>query len=140
MTNYRKIPKNIDKLAELAAENYAHDIMGCIRTVKAVMTQWQRQDMFSCDVLGKRADGSLVALQVTASEFHQAVDSRKRKIEKEFWHISDTVQILQMVQAEKVWRFKVYEYCHKLQVKAWLTGNDFIPIPKHWFKKFKPKV
>ncbi len=134
----KKNPKNKRREAEVACEWYAHDIMGCIRTVRSVRTQWQRQDMFSCDVLGKCPDGTLVALQVTAGQ-SQAVTARKRKLEKEIWHVSDKVQLLQLFSEQKgrgkLWFFKVYEYYQ--QQKAWMTGNDAVPVPKEWFKKWK---
>ncbi len=126
--------------AERAAEHYAYEIMDCKRAVRAVRTQWQRQDMFACDVLGKRPDGSLVALQVTAGQ-SSAVAARKKKIEDEIWHKDDIVQILQLVAtknpgrgARKLWFFRVYEY--KAKQKVWFFKQDAIPVPRGWFKKW----
>ncbi len=132
--------------AERAAEHYCHEIMHCKRSVRAVRTQWQRQDMFSSDVIGKRADGSCVYIQVTAGQA-QAVTARKRKLEKEIWNESDTVQLLQLVSTEnpgkgarKLWFFRVYEYLFgELEGKrwAWLLHQEAIPVPKEWFKAYK---
>lgn len=131
--------------AERATEHYAHEIMDCIRTVRSVRTQWQRQDMFSCDVLGKRADGSLVALQVTAGQ-SQAVSERRKKLGREIWHISDTVQLLQLVStdnpgkgARKLWFFRIHIYSILGNKRCWITDPDAVPVPREWFKKWKDK-
>jgi hypothetical protein len=146
----KKNPKTKRREAEVAAEHYAYEVMGCIRTVRAVRTQWQRQDMFSSDVLGKRSDGSLVALQVTAGG-NEAVSSRRRKLEKEIWYGSDTVQLLQLVSTEnpgkgvrKLWFFRVHiydydDYIDELSSRTWTTIPDAVPVPKEWFKKWKDR-
>ncbi len=101
--------------------------------------------MFSCDVLGKRKDGSLVALQVTAGQAPKVLE-RKKKLEKETWHTSDTVQILQLVQTDnpggkgsrKLWFFRVFEYCYRESGHPdWFPYREAVPIPKEWFKKWK---
>lgn len=139
----KKNAKNKRSDAERATEHYAHEIMDCIRTVRSVRTQWQKQDMFSCDVLGKRADGTLVALQVTAGQ-SQAVTERRRKIEGEIWHLLDKVQILQLVQtdnpgkgARKLWFFRVHVYSVLGRGRYWKTLPDAVPVPKEWFRKWK---
>lgn len=141
---HRQMKKNAKSKradAERATEHYAHEIMNCIRTVRSVRTQWQRQDMFSCDVLGKRADGSLVALQVTAGQ-RQAVTARKRKLGKEYWHYADTVQLLQLFSEQKgrgkLWFFKVYEYrLSYMHTWIWILRRDAVSVPKEWFKKWR---
>ncbi len=138
--------------AERACEWYAHEIMDCVRTVRAVRTQWQRQDMFACDVLGKRDDGSLVGIQVTAGQ-NTAVTARKRKLEAEIWHEDDIVQLLQLVStdnpgkgARRLWFFRVYEYNYTpVQTgnglvkmgRVWEIRPDAVPVPREWFKKWK---
>ncbi|MCP5007691.1 MAG: hypothetical protein GY941_27715 [Planctomycetes bacterium] len=143
MTKKNAVNKRAD--AERACEHYAHEIMYCKRTVRAVRTQWQRQDMFASDVLGKRADGRLVALQVTAGQ-SAAVTARRRKLEREIWHPLDTVQLLQLVStnnpgrgARKLWFFRVHEYQRPEGVKAncWVTWPGAVPVPREWFKAFK---
>lgn len=135
----KKNPKGKRADAERACEWYAHEVMNCLRTVRSVKTQWQRQDMFSCDVLGKRVDGSLVALQVTAGQ-PQAVTARKRKIEKELWHRSDVIQLLQLVREDRKWFFRVYEYYNNPSGSwIWLPLTPNVPVPKSWFRKWKPK-
>lgn len=132
-----KNPKNKRREAEVAAEHYACEILGCIRTVRAVSTIYQRQDMFSSDVLGKRPDGSLVAIQVTAGQ-SQAVTARKRKLEKEIWHTNDTVQLLQLYWEQgksnrKNWFFKVWVYGKDM---TWFESKHQA-VPKEWFVKRK---
>jgi len=121
--------------AERAAEWYAHVYKRCVRTVRSIRTQWQRQDMFSCDVLGKRRDGSLVALQVTSGST-KMVWQRKKKIEKEYWHKSDTIQILQLTKIERKWIFEVYEYVHNPRKSCWRKLKP-VPVPREWFKKWR---
>ncbi len=130
----KKNPKSKRREAEVAAVHYCHEVLDCVKTVKAVKTQWQRQDMFACDVLGKRADGSLCAIQVTAGQ-DQAVTARKRKIEKIPWHKNDTVELLQlryeMKGRTKAWYFKVWSYDGILDL--WCL-YDNVEIWKEWFK------
>jgi len=135
-----KNPKNMRRLSEVAAQHYCHEILGCIKTVRAVKTQWQRQDMFSCDILGKRANGSWCCVQVTAGQ-SQAVTARKRKLEAEIWHDDDTVQLLRLVREGKKWYFRVYEYYKNPSGSyIWLPLDPLVDIPEHWFKKCSKKV
>ncbi len=99
--------------------------------------------MFGCDVLGKRLDGTLVALQVTAG-VSQAVTARKRKLEQELWQESDMVQLLQLVSTEnpgkgarKLWFFRVYEYEHYNDPPGWVFKEEVVSVPRLWFKKWK---
>ncbi len=137
--------------AERASEHYCHEIMDCVATRRSIRTQWQKVDFFSCDIVGKRTNGSHVYIQVTAGQTPKVLE-RKKKIEKEVWHASDTVQILQLVQTDnpgkgsrKLWFFRVYEY--KLiwldsegNCRRWYTLNTAISIPKEWFKKWRKEA
>lgn len=135
----KKNPKNKRREAECAAEWYAHEIMNCVETRKAVKTQWQKIDFFGSDVVGKRANGAHTYLQVTAGG-NSAVTGRRRKLEKIPWHVTDTVQLLQLVQTDnpgkgsrKLWFFRVHEY----EYGEWLTNEEAISVPREWFKKWK---
>ena len=95
----RLVPKVYRRLAEVAAEHYAYEVLGCIRTVRAVSTAYCRQDLFASDVLGRKPDGCLCAIQVTSGQ-DDCVTKRKRKLEAEVWHESDTVLILRLYWEE----------------------------------------
>ncbi len=140
-----KNPKAKYKEAEVAAEWYAYEVLGCIRTVRAVRTKYQRQDMFASDVLGRKPDGTLVAIQVTAGQ-SQAVTARKRKLEKEIWHKTDTVLLLQLYWEQnpknkrgKLWYFKVWEYVYGhpnlTPDRHWFHTSDHA-VPKEWFNLY----
>ena len=126
--------------AERAAEWYAHEISDCVVTCRAVRTQWQSQDLFASDVIGKRADGSMVFIQATAGQY-SAVTARRRKLEKIPWQENDSVGVLQLIQTEdpansrrKLWFFRV----HKLFPSGnWETSHEAVPVPKQWFTAYK---
>lgn len=144
--------------AERAAEHYCHDQMKCVITRRAVRTKWQKQDFFGCDVIGKRADGVHVYVQVTAGQ-HSAVTARRRKLEDIPWHKTDIVHLLQLVQTEdpanarrKLWFFRLHMYVpdscfcedrYPLQdfllgkKRVWKTEENAIPVPREWFKAYK---
>ncbi len=145
----KKNPKGKRREAEVASEHYCYEIMDCVTTRRAIRTQWQKVDFFSCDVVGKRADGSHVYIQVTAGQTPKVLE-RKKKLEKEIWHTSDTVQILQLIQtdnpgkgARKLWFFRVHEYQwivntagrYTFNDRIWKTYVDAILVPREWFKK-----
>lgn len=131
--------------AERAVEWFVRDYLGCIDSVRAVRTQWQRQDLFGCDCVGKFKDGSKAWVQVTAGG-HSAVTSRRRKLET-VWHDSDAVYVAQLVQTEdpanarrKLWFFRIHEYGFVSRPdRSWETWNDAILVPKQWFTAYKNK-
>ena len=125
--------------AERAAEWYARKIHGCLVTRRAVRTQWQSVDFFGSDVVGKKADGRHVYIQVTAGQ-HSAVTTRRRKLEEIPWHYTDTIELLQLIQTidpsnarRKHWFFRVHYYDGVL----WDTKDDAVQIPREWFKAWK---
>lgn len=127
--------------AERAGEWYLYKIMNCLVVRRAVKTQWQKVDFFGSDLVGKKADGTHIYVQVTAGEY-SAVTARRRKLEKIPWHESDTVQILQLIQRKnpanarrKNWFFRVHVY----QKGKWITLDEAIEIKKEWFKKINEK-
>jgi hypothetical protein len=146
----KKNPVGKRREAEVASEHYCREVMDCIATRRMIKNKWHKVDFFSCDVVGKRADGSHVYIQVTAGQTPKVLE-RKKKLENEVWHTSDTVQILQLVQTDnpgkgsrKLWFFRVYEYQLSGDVyeatnefRYWKTYVDGIPVPKEWFKKWR---
>lgn len=139
----KKNAKNKRGDAERAAEWLACKVYGCVSTVRAVRTQWQRQDLFGADIMGKRKDGSCVFIQATAGQ-HSAVTARRRKLEPIPWQDNDTVLIAQLVQTEdpanarrKLWFFRIHLYEQDLVTRMWTTDDRAIPVPKLWFKSYK---
>ncbi len=140
----RLVPKAYRRLAEIAAENYCYHVLDCVRTVRAVSTAYCRQDLFASDVLARKRDGSLVAVQVTSGQ-DDCVTKRKRKLEAEVWHSSDTVLILRLYwepspqcKRGKLWYFKVWEYVvpNKYIYRTWVHMANHAVI-KDWFKLYK---
>jgi hypothetical protein len=142
----KKNAKSKRLAAERAAVHYAYDVCGCVHHAAAIRTQWQRQDIFAADVVGKRRDGSHVYLQVTAGQA-AAVTARRRKLEAISWHDSDAVYLLQLVQTEDpacgkrtLWFFRVHAYVnfgHGANERRWTTWEAACPVPAEWFKARK---
>ena len=124
--------------AEVAAEWYAHEVMGCTITRRAIRTQWQKVDFFGCDIVGKTSDGHHIYLQVTAGG-SSCVSVRRKKLEEIPWHITDKVKVLQLVGARQgrvmAWWFTVYEYYWAGYGRKWTKSSGQIAVPKTWFKK-----
>lgn len=138
-----KMSKADPKNAERAAEHFAVKILGCIKTVRAVQTQFQRQDMFGSDVIGKNKYGMSHYIQVTTGG-KSAVQQRKKKMESYPWHSSDRVYVLQMLKFKSkslIYKFKVLEYWPNETVpREWVdwaafgTAPNDVKIDKSWFK------
>lgn len=134
--------------AERAAVHYCHEEMKCVITRRAIRTKFQSVDFFAADVVGKRADGSHVYVQVTAGGA-SAVTARRRKLEVIPWHATDKVQLLQLIQTEdpangkrKLWFFRVHIYAGDVlsgvRLRHWTTMVQAVPVPREWFKA-RPK-
>lgn len=150
----RKIAKSRRPQAERAAEHWLHEIMECVKTRRAVRTQWQSVDFFAADVVGKTQSGVHVYAQATAGS-HSAVTARRRKLEAIPWHPSDLVYVLQLVEQQdpanarrKAWWFRVHEYEQDLTSehdavydtgipRSWRTWDSATPVLKEWFKAWK---
>lgn len=135
--------KQRHKAAERAAEWFAREKMDCITTVRAVATQWQRQDLFAADCIGKRSDGSFVAIQVTAGDSSNA-SPRRRKLERVPWSITDTVLLLQLTSTpnpanrRKIsWWFRVHSYREQGGQREWIVWDEAVPVPSQWLKAWK---
>lgn len=132
--------------AERACEWYAREILGCVQTRRAVRTKWQKVDFFGADVMGKCENGSTVYIQATAGQ-DAAVSTRRRKLEIIPWHYTETVEVVRLIQTidpanarRKLWFFRVHVYSIALggyNNRGWITQSAAIPIPPHWFKKWK---
>lgn len=143
--------KRVD--AEKAGEHYCREKLGCIHTRRPVRTQFQSIDFFAADVVGKRQDGSHCYVQVTAGQAGR-VRERRRKLEAYPWHVSDIVQLLQLVQTpdpadarRTKFFFRIHEYrlvqrssmpqIDSVLEREWATKDVAIDIPKEWFKAWK---
>ena len=133
-------PKCKRREAEVAAEWYAHEIMGCAITRRAIRTQWQKVDFFGCDIVGKTSDGRHVYLQVTAGG-SSCVSVRRKKLQEIPWHSTDKVKVLQLIGAREgrrtSWWFSEYEYSWLGDGRKWIKSACQTSVPKRWFKKFK---
>lgn len=145
----KPIPKSLRRFAEVASDHYCRERMDCVVTRRAIKTQFQSVDFFASDVVGKRADGSHVYVQVTAGQ-STAVNVRKKKLENYPWHETDTVQLLQLVQtpdpanARRIkYFFRVYEYLLEGEGngsighgRTWVQKEVAIDVPREWFKSY----
>lgn len=136
-----RMSKNDPKNAERAAEHFAVKVLGCVKTVRAVQTQFQRQDMFGSDVIGKNKYGVSHYVQVTTGG-KSAVQQRKRKMLDYPWHNSDRVYVVQMEKFREKNRVKYAFVVNELwpnQIleRAWMTWKDKTAIDKSWFKALK---
>ncbi len=125
--------------AERAAEWALVNNYGCVNTVRAVKTKYQRQDLFASDVIGKDQYGEMVFCQVTTGK-KEALRQRRKKLEKIPWQLSDTVLVFQMdfIQEgrSKKWFFNVFEYVIRCRLRGWLE-YPLIDIKKEWFKAYR---
>lgn len=132
-----KMSKADPKNAERAAEHFAVKVLGCVKTVRAIQTQFQRQDMFGSDVIGKLADGTCRYIQVTTGG-KSAVQQRKQKMLSYPWQASDRVFVLQMlkfIEKNKAsYRFEVNELKQRSLWEKWITRAE---VDKSWFKALK---
>lgn len=142
--------------AERAAEHCLVHAYGCVVTRRMKRPagggaqsspdgtkQWQawggKVDIFHCDVVGKRPDGSHVYAQVTCGKV-EAVRQRRRKLETVPWHDSDDVFVFQMVESaaggnRKDFHFRIHVYSG---FKGdWAVADGMIPIPRKWFKALR---
>lgn len=138
------------RLAEVAAEHFLRS-RGCTVTVRAVRTQWQRQDLLAGDCLGKDVRGGLHVVQATAGQ-DSAVTARRRKLEAIPWADSDFVAVVQLrkmkdpANARRLLRFfRVCEFSivpHKFvarpwgdqPIREWKVWDEAVPVPPEWLK------
>jgi hypothetical protein len=134
-----KTSRNRQRQVECAAEHFLRVNLGCVNTVRAMKTRFVRQDLFACDVLGKGNDGSLVGMQVTCGD-HTAVRARRRKIEAVAWSRHDSV-LLGEFRSERVGRSRENWFrMHQFENGEWTVWPDAVPVPKEWFKAWKPDI
>ena len=122
--------------AERAAENALAALFNCVELRRALRTKFAKVDLFGCDVMAKRPDGSKIWVQVTSGQMN-AVLVRRKKLESKVWHSSDTVFVWQLVERadvanprKKEWFFRVWE----LKKGKWYQDMDPIPVQREWFK------
>lgn len=121
--------------AEIAAEHFARSL-GAVSTVRAVRTQWQRQDLFGADVLGLTKKGALIAIQATAGQ-DSAVTARRRKLEAFTWPRDSLVLVAQLRswpdpanRRRLSYGFRVHEWGGT----TWDVWGDVEMVPRSWFK------
>jgi hypothetical protein len=135
--------------AERAGCHYVREIHCCVIHRRALKSQYQSVDFFASDVVGKRADGVHVYVQVTAGQA-SAVSTRRKKLEKIPWHPSDVVELVQLIQAPDPTNARKTQYFFRVHTFAehtspdgwkrqWKTLETAIPVPREWFKCFREK-
>ena len=137
-----KVSKTNRAAAERAGEHYLHKVCGCDpeQIIRAVRTQWQRVDLWACDVAGRDKDGFVWYAQVTTGQ-NEAVRTRRRKIEAINWNSYDNVMVLQLVEQpnpanarRKDFYFRVHNYNGR---SSWYVDLEACPVPRSWFKKLQ---
>jgi hypothetical protein len=124
--------------AERAAEWYARE-RGCVVIVRAVRTQFNRQDLFGCDLLGKHESGWWYAIQVTTGKSCN-VAQRRRKLEKIPWLPEDQVILLEMRRDTTGPKIRYYFRVHRLEFGEWSVDSDTCEVPRSWFKAYQREV
>jgi len=136
------IAKSKRPQAERATEHAMVELFHCVATRRALRTKFAKVDMFACDVMGVRADGTRVFVQTTSGQT-AAVLTRRRKLEAYPWHHSDYVAVWQLTERASVsnprrkdWFFRVWEYTPGWQdgKREWAVQDDPIPVKREWFK------
>lgn len=115
--------------------------MACVITRRARRTKFAAVDFFASDVMGKRADGSMVFVQATAGQ-DSAVTARRRKLEAIPWAPHDRVFVLQLRGSQDpanrrrlVYHFRVMEYTRKQGwIRGWHTWRKAHEVQREWFK------
>lgn len=111
------IAKTMRPKAEIAALNILKDF-GCTHFVKAIVTKFQKVDMFACDIMAKSANETFF-VQVTTGGY-EAVRVRKKKLEAIPWLDTDKVFMFQLIDTgtrigrSKVWVFNRWQLCKHL--------------------------
>lgn len=136
-----KVAKSKRKEAENAGEHCLRESFGCVNIARAVKTQFQFEDIFGSDVIGKDCRGWTYYAQVTTGQ-SSAVSSRKRKLESIHWNDTDTVMILQLGfepnGRRKNWHFVVHDY--DTDTGKWSCWESPIAVPGEWFKRYRKEV
>ena len=139
----KKIAKSKRPEAERAAEHVAVEVFGCAATRRALRTKFAKVDFFGCDVMGFGSMLNHYWIQVTAGQI-QAVQTRRKKLEKYPWAENDEVYVMQLVERAKVdnprqkeWFFRVWHLDRMLSLKDVWHEEPPIPIKREWFKARK---
>ena len=122
------------RLAEVAAQHYCHVVLDCTITRRAIRTRFQKVDLFGCDVMGRREDGSCVWIQVTAGKSCN-VAQRRRKLEAIPWNVFDDVRLLEFRRDGSSYGFRVHQLFNN---KVWTVRDMLEPVPRSWFKAYRP--
>lgn len=136
-----KVAKSKRPEAERASEHALVELFHCVSTRRALRTKFAKVDFFACDTIGVEESGKRHWIQVTAGQT-AAVLTRRKKIEKHPWHVSDTVAVWQLTfrvsiinSRQKEWFFKVWDFQVQPDgTRAWVVLDSPIEVPKRWFK------
>ena len=150
MKTNRRTNKLKSRQAEVAAEHWLRESMGCVAIRRAVRTKWQAVDFFGADLVGVLDTGAKIYVQVTTGG-HSAMSTRRAKLGAFPWHASETVLLLNLVatasaakgRRTEYW-FRIEEYCSTMcesgrpmceSRRRWQDWPDAYRVPREWFMR-----
>ena len=141
----RASTKALRRQAEVAAEHYMVERLGCVEIRRAVRTQWQKVDFFGADLVGVLSTGAKIYVQVTTGA-SAAMSVRRAKLAAFPWHPSETVLLLNLVATASAAKGRRTEYWFRVEefagkpmfsdvgtVRCWEDWPETIPVLREWF-------
>ena len=124
--------------AEVAGEHLLRAHFACVLTRRAIRTKFAAIDFFACDVMGRRADGSMIWLQVTTAKGTGTVAVKRRKLEAIPWNAFERV-LLGVFHTDRTTRphlltVRVHELRHQEPERDWSILLEDQPFPRAWLK------
>ena len=145
-TKRRTLGKDLRRTAEVAAEHFLRDRIGCVMVRRAVRTQWQKVDFWGADLVGKLSTGGHVYAQVTTGGA-SCMSRRRDKLESTPWHDSDTVLLLNLVTTQSPAKGRKREYWFRVEEMEqrsesedrgreflWRDWDEPVEVPREWFR------
>ncbi len=145
-TRRRANTKALRRQAEVAAEHFLLERLGCEHIRRAVRTQWQKVDFFGADLMGVRETGVKIYAQVTTGA-SAAMSERRAKLGAFPWHPSETVLLVNLVATASAAKGRRTEYWFRVEefvgevaldptaVRTWQDWPEPIAVPRNWLKK-----
>lgn len=131
-----KTSRSRQREAECAAEHFLRVHLGCVNTVRAMKSRFQRQDLWACDCIGRvKGCGRVIGIQVTCGD-HRNVGHRRRKLERVEWSENDRV-LLGEFRTERGKRFRYWFRMHEYRNGEWSVWPHEVHVPREWFRAWK---
>jgi hypothetical protein len=131
--------------AEVAAEWFLRESLGCAETHRALRTRFARVDFYACDVMGRTRDRNYYAQVTTGKD--DRLRLRRRKLESiggdggapRAWKQPDVVMVLQLVRRQNPvnaarvdYYFRVHEFDYA--AGSWVVLPEAVPVKLEWFR------